>query len=289
MRWIIAASCMLLSSLAYTRGDELASSEYRRPPYTSLQVTDIFGAAQLIKHLLAHSHELKELLEDPMDIFRATIFVGTIAAVVKVTLMGVQSLSFKLPELLARMYKLSSSWLKKKLHIPEGFDVDQLIMCEQMFEQSMITLCEQRLPNNEEAVFQEHWDFQRQYVQDLLYYIVGFLLAHQQYYRVKQIEKNKKGILSTHAIDNTTDHICFMVDALVRSLRHVIKVCQHCIDIQKFDEIHIQKIASNILVLFKQLRRIIDGGSALQTEYQDFSSFGQQAFMPPTHFFDVLK
>ncbi len=281
MRVILAAGIFLSCSLACIR-DENFDRDYRRQAHPSFQVTDVFGAAQLIKHLLKHSQDLKELFKDPMDILRATMIVGGIAAVVKVSLMGAQALGMKIPEVAAKIYKRTVSWWMRKLGWPEGFDHEQLLTWETVFEHMMVTLCGDSIRAEQTKELKpENWFYYRDSVIDMFIYMQDYLLTHQRYYRVKQLQNKKgKAVLEIRTVEDNNDHICFMVDIIVRSLGHIVNMCKEARSSSEIDIVHIKKVGGNVLVLCKQVRLMIHGVNR-QWQYQhEYYDFMEQPWMP---------
>ncbi len=280
MRAIIATGIFLSCSLACLR-DENFDREYRRQTHSSFQVTDVFGAAQLIKHLLKHSQDLKELFKDPMDILRATMIVGGIAAVVKVSLMGAQAIGMKIPEVAAKIYKRSISWWMRKLGWPEGFDHEQLLTWETVFEHMMITLCGGSIRAEQSKELRpDYWYYYRDSVIDMMIYMQDYLLTHRRYYRAKQLQDKREAVLGMRTVEDNNDHICFMVDVIVRSLGHIVNMCKDTNSSQEVDVVHIKKIGGNVLVLCKQVRLMIHGGTRQWQHQHEYYDFMEQPWLP---------
>lgn len=270
--------CILIGSLAYA--SENFESDYRRQLYQPLQVTDIFGAAQLIKHVLSHSKELKELFEHPMDILRATLIVGGIAAVVKMSLMGVQTLGLKCPELATRFYRKCVAWVMDALGWPTGFDHDQLLMWETIFEQLMSNLCGINIRTGSLDSQADHlWEQYRDNLLDVLCYIQDYLLVHQQYYRARQLQKRRKKRLLVRTVDDNDDHVCFMIEFIVRSLSDITRMCREAKKIHELNVEYIKKVAGNVLVLFKQVRIIVRGDQKMMP-YEPYDSDQSWLYAP---------
>lgn len=268
-------------------GSDISDIEFKRAAYPHhYEMSDIFGIAKLIKSLMENSDDLKKLLQNPADVLRATLLVGGIAAMVKVSSHAVQGLSARIPEWTASACRRFASWCMRMLNLPEGFDYEQLVMCEQMFEQIMAVWCSQGALNSSEqaAIRIAHWDYQRHFVQDMLHYLIGFLESHQQYYRAMQIKRGK--IMTTHIGDNRVDHVCFLVQSIIGSLRHMAVVCERAENSSDFDVEHVKKVARATVILLKKLCAII-GGESIQSYNQTEYNFGGQSFMPASGLFDV--
>lgn len=273
---LLAAACV--------RAHDIEDQELTRRLYPHYEVNDIFGAAQLIKHVLVHSQQLKELLRDPMDLLRATFVVGSIAALVRMSLLGVQGLSARVPDWAAKCFKRCASWCMQLFGWPEGFDYGQLIMWTQMFEQIMAVWCDQKGFGPEREHCLAHWDYQRRFMQDVLYQFISFLESHQVYYRAQQVKRG--GVMTTHLCDNRIDHVCFLVQSILRSLQHLIVVSEQTTEPSAFNLEHVKKVACNIVILLQNLCIIISG-DPMQSVKQSEYTFSGQAFLPTSHVFDV--
>lgn len=268
-------------------GGEISDIEFTRTGYPRYEVSDIFGVAKLLTSILTNSEQLKVLFQHPMDILRATFLVGSIAAMVRVSLLAVQGLSARLPDWTTKICRRCVSWSMRMLNLPEGFDYDQLVMCEQMFEQIISVWCDHDVvvSQGQSARTIEHWDYQRLFVRDVLHYLIRFLESHQCYYRAMQLKRGSS-TMTTHIGDNRVDQVCFLVQSCVSSLRHLAKVSEQTAQPEDFDGEHVKKVARATVILLKKLCAII-GGESTQGHNKTEYNFVGQSFMPTSGLFDV--
>lgn len=266
---------------------DLGDIEFKRAAYPHYEVSDIFGVAKLLTSIVTNSEQLKELFKDPADIFRATLLVGSIAAMVRVSILAVQGLSERLPDWTARAFRRCVSWSMRMLNLPEGFDYDQLVVCEQMFEQIMLIWCDHEVAvlHDKATINIDHWDFQRQFVHDVLQYLIRFLESHQNYYRAMQLKRGNS-IMTPHIGDNRIDHVCFLVQRSISSLRHLASVSEQANRPADFDVEHVKKVARATVILLKKLCVII-GGESMQAHNVTEYNFSGQSFLPVSGLFDV--
>jgi hypothetical protein len=245
--------------------------ELRRGSFPYYEVNDIFGVAQLVKQLLSNSDELKKLLADPMSILRATVVVGGIAAIVKVSLASVEGLGARLPDQLYRLWKSSISRIKRFFNIAEGFDPDELIIWSQLFEQIIAVGCEdeQFIDKDQLLVSSTHWDYQRYFVNDMLRYLLAYMETHKQYYRSQQIKYEQH--MRAHICDPRVNHVCFLVQSIINSLVHLIAVHEQALTIAEFDSEHVKRVSRNVVIVFKKLCVIINGDVGQDAGQTDFA------------------
>lgn len=271
----------------YLYSSDLGDIEFKRAAYPHYEVSDIFGVAKLLTSIVTNSQQLKELFQNPADIFRATLLVGSIAAMVRVSLLIVQRLGARLPDWTAKAFRRCVSRCMRMLNLPEGFDYDQLVMCEQMFEHMMSVWCDCSMKAFHEQVTSSmsHWDYQRHFIQEVLRYLIRFLESHQCYYRAMQMKRGNS-LMTTHIGDNRVDHVCFLVQTAIGSLRHLVSVSEQATQPADFDVEHVKKVARATVILLNKLCAIIGGESTKSHTVTEYN-FAGQSFVPATGLFDL--
>jgi hypothetical protein len=284
LKFTLLMMLITMSGLLY--GSEISELESLRTPYPLYEISDIFGVAKLIQSVLKNSEQLKNLLKDPMDVFRATVLVGGIAAMIKLSMFAVQGFTARIPGVSLTIYRRIASWCMRVLNLPEGFDVEQLLLCEQMFEQIMVVWCEReaRISGEHLKGADAHWDYHCRFVQDVLYYLISFFESHQKYYRAIQLKRVGK-VVVTHIGDDKIDYVCFLVQSCISSMKHLVSVCEQAKVFAEFDVEHVKKIARSTVVLLRKLSGIVAGEHV--QPYQAEYNFTGQALMPALGFFDV--
>lgn len=278
---IMGMSIFVLGSFIRASVADLTEIEGLRMPYAHYEVSDIFGAAKLIKSILKNSEQLNDLLHNPADLLRATLLVGSIAAVVKISIAAVNGLSIRIPGWISKLYRYATSRCRKALGIAEGFDCDQLHLFTQTFEQVMAVWVDQgyKRAEREQAnpANKDYWQFQCRFVRDTLQYIAGFLREHQQYYRALQVKKVDE---RKTCIEDDIDHASFLVQHIIDALQHLTAISERAVDPTLFDIDHTRKMVRITVILFKKLSAILSGDVAPVGNQTDYTI--GQSFLPFT-------
>lgn len=265
--WFALAGCFIHPS-------DLNELESIRVPYPHYEVSDIFGVAKLIRSLVKDADQLKKLFERPADVLKAALLVGSIVAIVKISLVTVKSFSAHAPSFFKRICKQLYSRCMQMLNMPEGFEYEQLVMWEQTYEQIVTIWCEQNDNVQVNLTADMHWEYQRQFVQQILRHLISYFESHQQYYRAKQLKRGTI-LMTTHIDDNQIDHVCFLIQTILASFRHLIVVAQQAEEQTTLDAEHVKKVMRSCVILMKKLCIIVGGEFDTLRSQHEYSSSSQ--------------